>query len=115
MAREYDASKEERKELLEIKKNNRGDYIRVAQIKNTSSGVESLDVRNFYTNDEDEICPTSKGIRISSDYAFDVIKAMVNILESNELMDLQDEIERIVDERIGDSEDSEEMTTQGDD
>ena len=115
MAREYDASKEVREDLLDLRKNNRGDYIRVAQIKNTSSGAESMDVRNFYTNDEDEVCPTSRGIRISSDFAFDVIKAMINILESNELMDLQDEIERIVDERVGDADDSGEMTQQGDD
>ena len=114
MAREYDASKEIREDLLDIKKNNRGDYLRVTKITQKASGSESLDVRNYFTNDADEVCPTSKGVRVSAELAYDLISAMLNILETSELMDMQDVIEEMIDKRGDNAADSGEMTTQGD-
>lgn len=107
---------EERKDLAVIKKNNRGDYVVVAKITNKNSGNVSLDIRQFYTDDSDQVIPTKKGIRLNTELAMDVIKAMVKVLEADELMDLQDELNNLVDgsddkvieDEGGEEEDSEE-------
>lgn len=99
---------EERKDLAVIKKNNRGDYVVVAKITNKNSGNVSLDIRQFYTDDSDQVIPTKKGIRLNTELAMDVIKAMVKVLEADELMDLQDELNNLVDGSDDEEEDSEE-------
>lgn len=99
---------EERKDLAVIKKNNRGDYVVVAKITNKNSGNVSLDIRQFYTDDSDQVIPTKKGIRLNTELAMEVIKAMVKVLEADELMDLQDELNNLVDGSDDEEEDSEE-------
>lgn len=101
---------EERKDLAVIKKNNRGDYVVVAKITNKNSGNVSLDIRQFYTDDSDQVIPTKKGIRLNTELAMDVIKAMVKVLEADELMDLQEELNNLVDGSDDEEEDSEEET-----
>lgn len=99
---------EERKELAVIKKNNRGDYVVVAKITNKNSGNVSLDIRQFYTDDSDQVIPTKKGIRLNTELAMEVIKAMVKVLEADELMDLQEELNNLVDGSDAEEDDSEE-------
>lgn len=89
---------EERKDLAVIKKNNRGDYVIVAKITNKNSGNVSLDIRQFYTDDSDQVVPTKKGIRVNTELAMEVIKAMFKVLEADELMDLQDELNSMLDD-----------------
>lgn len=96
MARTYDASNETRVNVLEIKKNNRGDYFKVDMILKNDTKEKSVDLRNYYTNDKDEICPTQKGVRIKSEDAYEIIIAMLDVLEANELMDVADYIEEKV-------------------
>ena len=98
---------EERKDLAVIKKNNRGDYVVVAKITNKNSGNVSLDIRQFYTDDSDQVIPTKKGIRLNTELAMEVIKAMVKVLEADELMDLQEELSNMID-GSDEEEDSEE-------
>lgn len=98
MAREYDASKEQRTPLVEIQKNNRGEFIVASKIKNTSNGNTSLDIRQYYTNEEGVVCPTSKGIRLNAELALELTSGIVEILEANELMDLRDKIDEILGE-----------------
>lgn len=88
----YNASNEERKEILNIKKNDRGEHIKVAKILNKKSNVSSLDIRLFYTNADGELCPTQKGIRISDELAYDLAYALVGSLEENEAMDIADAV-----------------------
>lgn len=101
---------EERKDLAVIKKNNRGDYVVVAKITNKNSGNVSLDIRQFYTDDSDHVIPTKKGIRLNTELAMEVIKAMVKVLEADELMDLQEELNNLVNGSDDEEEDSEEET-----
>lgn len=101
---------EERKDLAVIKKNNRGDYVVVAKITNKNSGNVSLDIRQFYTDDSDQVIPTKKGIRLNTELTMDVIKAMVKVLEADELMDLQDELNNLVDGSDDEEENSEAET-----
>lgn len=98
----YNASNEERKTLVEIEKNSRGEYIIAAQITNKSNGNQSLDIRQFYTNDADQVMPTSKGVRISTEMAYDLISGIIDVLEEDELMNLCD----VIKSKLGD--DSEE-------
>lgn len=93
MARTYDASNETRVNVLELKKNNRGDYFKVDMILKHDTKEKSVDLRNYYTNDKDEICPTQKGVRIKSEDAYEIIVSMLDVLEANEIMDVADYIE----------------------
>jgi hypothetical protein len=99
----YNASNEERVNLVDIQKNNRGDHIKADVIINKTNGNQSIDIRQYYTNDNDEVMPTSKGVRFSTESAFDFIKGFVKCLETDELQDLILSLQ----EQIADVEDSE--------
>lgn len=88
----YNAANESRKNLVEITKNSRGEYIVAAQITNNNNGNQSLDIRQFYTNAEGSVLPTSKGVRISTEMAYDLIAGIIEVLEEDELMNLVDVI-----------------------
>jgi len=89
----YNAANEERKELVKIEKGNRGDAIVASQITNKNTGNVSIDIRQFYTNDEGVLSPTSKGVRFSAENLMEVMKGLAFALEADELMDLADELE----------------------
>ena len=72
----YDDSKEERKELLNVRKNNRGDFLIISEIKVKDSDDVKVDIRNYYTDDNDEVKPTSKGVRFSSEILKDIMLAL---------------------------------------
>ena len=88
----YNASNEERKTLVEIEKNSRGEYVIASLITNKSNGNQSLDIRQYYTNDEDQVLPTSKGIRLSSEMALELVKGLIDSLEEDEAYDLYEEL-----------------------
>lgn len=86
----YNANNEIREELAQIQKNNRGEYVIAAKITNKTSGAVSVDIRQYFTNEADEITPTSKGIRINAELLPDLLNGLVRALEANEMMDLSD-------------------------
>jgi hypothetical protein len=102
----YNANNEERVELASVQKNSRGEYIRVAKITNKNTGTVSVDVRLFYTNDSDEVSPTSKGVRFNAELLPDLMAGLAKALEYNEVYDLIDDLQKIADEE--DSEDESE-------
>ena len=87
---------ETREELLSLQKDNRGNYIKVALIKKNEKDGSSLDIREFWTNDDDELCPSKKGIRIKDEQAAEVINSMLNILEYDELQDIIDNASKLM-------------------
>lgn len=93
MAYNYANNKEEL--IKRIKKNERGEYIDIKKITN-QKGAVSIDVRNMYTTDDDEIRPTQKGIRFSSELAGDVIVAMLRAVEKEVLFDIESEVQEIM-------------------
>lgn len=101
----YNADNEIREELVNIQKNNRGDYIIASKITNKNNGNVSVDIRNFYTNDEDEVRPTSKGVRINSEMLPELLGGLIKALEADEVEDLNDKLESLLDDG-SDSEDS---------
>lgn len=78
--------------VAEIQKNNRGDFIVVKSILDESRGTLSIDVRQSFTNDDDQVIPTKKGIRYNSELAAEVIKAQADCLEASDLQDLIEEL-----------------------
>ena len=93
----YNAANEVQEEIVRLQKNQRGDYLVVKKVTNKNSGNISVDVRNYYTNDEGEVMPTSKGIRINSEMLLETMMAMVKCLEIVEVEDLKDSLEQLLD------------------
>lgn len=89
----YNASNEVKEELVKIQKNNRGDYVIASKITNKNSGTVSIDIRQFYTNDNDEVMPTSKGVRLNAESLLELLSGLARALEANEVMDLCDTLQ----------------------
>lgn len=87
----YDSSKEKNTELALLDKNDRGDKVRIAHITVKGSTTEYVDIRTMYTPEgSDEVKPTSKGVRFSSDMLLDMVNALVTVLEPNEVEQLKE-------------------------
>ncbi|MEM4385387.1 MAG: hypothetical protein QXD03_02430 [Candidatus Anstonellales archaeon] len=69
-------------------KNKRGDKIRVTKVENEKTGDIQVDVRYMYTDDNGELQYTQKGVRIGSELAVDIIKAMIEALGEEVKQDL---------------------------
>ena len=94
----YNAANELKEELGRVQKNNRGDFLVTTKVTNKLSGAVSVDIRQFYTNDADEVVPTFRGVRFNAENLVDVIEALSKVLEANELMDLSDKFAEMADE-----------------
>lgn len=79
----YDASKEERKEVGRIRKNDRGEYIIVSLVKNKDTGAEAVDARLNYTDDNGEIRPTQKGFRVNAEFAEELQELFRKVAEED--------------------------------
>jgi calsequestrin, skeletal muscle isoform, putative len=101
----YNATNEERTEIVSIKKGSRGDYVKVNKILKKNTNNESIDIRMFYTNDEDLVLPTGKGVRFSTEMLLDFIKGLTTALEYDEKDDLVAYLSETLDEDDFDDED----------
>ena len=95
----YKQNENEIREVLgTFEKNKRGDHVQVTAIED-GKGEISYDIRQMYTNDADELCFTSMGIRMKKDMTAKVLVAILNNLDAdtyNMIMnqiDLGDDIE----------------------
>lgn len=88
----YNADNEERQELFAIKKNNRGDYVVASAIKNKTTGSVSIDIRQYYTNNDEQVMPTSKGTRFNSENLVEAINGLAKALDVVELDTVIDEL-----------------------
>ena len=94
----YNAANEERTEIVSIKKGSRGDYVKVNKILKKNTNNDSIDIRMFYTNDEDLVLPTGKGVRFSTEMLLDFIKGLTTALEYDEKDDLVAYLSETLDE-----------------
>ena len=99
MARQYDASNEERTELSSIEKNKRGDRVVTTMIENKVSGAVAYDIRQAYTDDNDEIKFTSKGIRIKEEDIVDILSSIAFTFRKEQLIDLVNDLESALSEK----------------
>lgn len=93
----YNANNETREELVQIRKNSRGDFITASRIKNNNTGNENIDIRQYYTDDNDELKPTSKGVRFNAESLLDVMEGLAKGLEVDEVEDLIDTLKKMLD------------------
>lgn len=63
-------------EVIEFPLNKRGDVLCVRTVN--ANGKAMIDVRKFYTNDADELAPTSKGIMLTSEVWAEILRALQN-------------------------------------
>ena len=78
--------------IAKIKKNDRGEFIVVSKVV-SDKGNTSVDVRQYYTNDDDEQLPTKKGIRVAYDLIEDVVRAMLNCMDTGDKQLLLDTLD----------------------
>lgn len=93
-------------QVAQIDKNNRGDYMVVSKITNKNTGSVSADIRQFYTDDNGKVAPTRKGTRVNSEILPEVIKALLQLVEPDELEDIGEFIENMGADELEDPEDT---------
>jgi len=93
----YNADNEERRELCAIKKNNRGDFVVASEIKSKTSGSVSIDIRQYYTNDDDQIMPTKQGVRFNSENLLELMIGLAEGLDVTEMDSLVSKLQELAD------------------
>ena len=90
----YKANKnEETLVLAQVKKNERGDYIRASKVVNTETGeTVAYDIRNMYTDDAGEIQFTSKGVRVNQEDFIDLLKVILTDMDANTFNNLVEDV-----------------------
>lgn len=94
----YNSDNEVKEELASVQKNSRGDFVVASKITNKSTGSVSIDIRQFFTNDDDKLTATSKGVRFNSENLLDMLKGLAKGLEANEVMELGDALAEMLDD-----------------
>lgn len=79
----YEA-KENRETLNMFEKNKRGDTVKVDKITNLDGGDIRVDIREYFQNDDDEACPTKKGIRLKNEWLLDVALNIISCLSEED-------------------------------
>lgn len=82
--------------LYETEVNRRGEKLVVSKVEN--KGVVYADIRKYFTGDDGEFYPTKQGVRINCESLLDITKALTQLLEADEKMELREMLEYIVEE-----------------
>lgn len=90
-----------------IEKNNRGEYFQVSRII-PERGLESVDIRLMYTNNNDEIKPTQKGVRVNSETVGELVSTIIKALKPEELAEVMETMQLESDDLLEENDDSEE-------
>lgn len=87
------SAKSETIEVGMVQRNSRGEYIKVSAVKSKDAGND-LDVRTYYTSDDNEILPTKKGIRVGSEIAPELLMLMVSGLDAEALWEFEEKFKQ---------------------
>lgn len=88
MARTYNNKETE---VTMVPRNDRGEYVRVCRLIPEGNQLESIDIRNYYTSENDgNIYPTQKGVRIHSEMLVDTVAAILDALTDDEFIEVLD-------------------------
>lgn len=82
------------KVIKQIEKNNRGEYIQVGRVIKNNGEVSGVDIRTMFTKNN-EILPTYKGVRLSSEIVPEVVYSLIKCMSSEELQELHDMFDTI--------------------
>ena len=75
--------------------------------KLVSKDSVKVDIRTHFFTEENEIKPTQKGVRFNAEEAVDLIKALSDVLEADEIEDLRDFFKAKTDEEEQDTDEPE--------
>jgi len=95
----YDDSKEKATQLAVVDKNSRGEKVVVSLIEREDDNAAFIDIRNYYTADDDTVRPTPKGVRYrrTDEATIGVIKGLINSLEPESLEQVREYLDDIED------------------
>lgn len=93
--------------LDNIEVGTRGDEIDIKHVRDKSRNTESIDIRRYYIDDNGELAPTKKGVRVNMELVPDIIKAMAKALDTYELEELSEELKSLADSREEETEETE--------
>ncbi len=72
-----------------VPRNDRGEYVKVCRLIPEGNRLESIDIRNYYTSENDgKIYPTQKGVRIHSEMLVDTVTAILDTLTDDEFVEV---------------------------
>ncbi len=99
--KEYDSSKEKATQLCVVDLNRRGDKVIVSIVDKEDDGTSWVDIRRYYTADDDTVRPTSKGLRYKRDEENDalvtavIINALIDSMSPEALDDVESHIKEV--------------------
>lgn len=96
----YDTSREQNIEAALVKRNERGEYFRVARVIPEGKRLESIDIRQMYTRDDGDVSPTQKGVRINSELLYEVMKGVVIAMNDQERDELAELLEQASENKL---------------
>ncbi len=83
MARTYNNKESD---VTMVPRNDRGEYIKVCRLTPEGNQLSSIDIRNYYTSDQDgKVYPTQKGVRIHSEMLVETVVAILHACTDEEL------------------------------
>lgn len=83
MARTYNNKESD---VTLVPRNDRGEYVKVCRLTPGGNQLESIDIRNYYTSDQDgKVYPTQKGVRIHSEMLVETVVAILHACTDEEL------------------------------
>ena len=99
VTREYDDSKEKTTQLCVVDLNRRGDKVIVSIVDKEDDGTSWVDIRRYYTADDDTVRPTSKGVRYrrTDDVTVAVINGLIDSLTPESLEQVREHLDDIED------------------
>jgi len=72
-----------------VPRNDRGEYVKVCRLIPEGNRLESIDIRNYYTSENDgKIYPTQKGVRIHSEMLVETVVAILHACTPSELEEI---------------------------
>ena len=101
VTREYDDSKEKTTQLCVVDLNRRGDKVIVSIVDKEDDGTSWVDIRRYYTADDDTVRPTSTGWRYKRDEENDalvtavIINALIDSMSPEALDDVESHIKEV--------------------
>lgn len=73
-----------------LDKNSRGDYIQVSTIEGK---MWAIDIRQMYTTAEDEVKPTTKGVRVNEELVVDLLVECIKALPADIYEELMERLD----------------------
>lgn len=86
---------EKKEELLKLAENSRGERIIVNVVTDLDNGTSKFDIRDWYKDNNGELKPGKRGIRLKREDTVEIVAAIIKNLSNDERFDLEGACERL--------------------